>query len=116
MAVVDVQLYIARAKDFFSAMQLMRDDELYENSTALLAIHSAISYADALRNGLGQMSQQAEDHTKAVNSLLSLLRDRGFGDEAGLTHLKYLLSQKTAISYSNRRLDRREVSQLTAQG
>lgn len=100
--IVRVQQYIDRARDFFMAMQLVRDDLLYANSAALLAVHSAISYSDALRVGLGDGGLQGEDHNSDARSLVRLLHERGGIDESGVKHLKYLVSQKSMIAYSGR--------------
>ena len=114
MDAVRVQHYIDRARDFFKGMQLVRDDVLYQNTAALLAIHSAISYSDALRTGLGDVNINADDHNQAVKSLLYLLQQRRWNDHTGFTHLQYLMSQKSAVAYSSRRLDESEVRHLTA--
>jgi hypothetical protein len=62
MAVMHVQTYLGRARDFLEGMKFlvkeefyMLDDDFvrYKFSPALLGIHGAIAYSDALRSGLG---------------------------------------------------------------
>ena len=68
---------------------------------ALLAIHSAISYSDALRTGFGAKGLTSGDHHTAVNALRQFLRPNQVD---GLRHLKQLLAKKSAIAYGSRRL------------
>ncbi|MGB7136404.1 MAG: hypothetical protein WBD46_14020 [Acidobacteriaceae bacterium] len=54
MQATQVQHYLNRARDFLEAMKLLREDlSGFGYSSALVAIHGSISYADALRIGLG---------------------------------------------------------------
>ena len=54
MGAVQVQHYLGRARDFLKGMELLKDDLAeFKHSSALLGIHGAISYCDALRVGLG---------------------------------------------------------------
>ncbi len=105
MKAAEVEHYIQRAKDFLEGGRLMAEDaSVYRHSAALLAIHSAISYSDALRTGLGDTELAADDHRKAALSLQKLLRARKFENQTGLTQFDYLVSQKTNIAYGNKRL------------
>ena len=107
---MQVQHYIHRATDFLEGMQLTRTDESYWNSSALLAIHSAVSYSDALRLGLGDQKVSADDHQKSADSLQKLLASKHLEDRAGFKHLRFLLSKKnlwhTATSVWNIRITR----------
>ena len=105
MDVVIIEQYIRRAADFYAGMELTRDDELYANSAALLAIHSAISYSDALRVSLGDDRLSADDHQAAVNSLDTLLSAKSFSDSTGLAHLRFLVAKKSLVSYGTKRND-----------
>ena len=105
MSAAQVEHYVRRARDFFEAMQIFRDDEAFRNTAALLAIHSAISYADALRSALGEPVLRNQDHDRAVDMLQLLLNQRRWKDQTGLDSLAYLLSKKSQISYSERSTD-----------
>ena len=82
-------------------MELMKEDPTeYRYSSALLGIHGAISYCDALRAGMGSKKLSSEDHTRAASELKSLLDSRRFEQRQGVRHFKLLLSCKTRISYA----------------
>jgi hypothetical protein len=56
MAAMQVQHFLGRARDFLKGMDLLQDDLAeFRFSPALLGIHGAISYCDALRIGLGSV-------------------------------------------------------------
>jgi hypothetical protein len=112
MQAVQVQHYIERATDFSRGMKLMSDDEDHVNSSALLAIHSAISYSDALRAGLGDQRLSSDDHKKAVDVLQSLLNSNRIKEQNGLRHFKLLLSKKTRVAYSDHPLSLTERKDL----
>jgi hypothetical protein len=99
-----VEHYIQRATDFLEGAELMRTDPAFRHSAALLAIHSAISYSDALRMALGDNRLSADDHAKATTSLEKLLSERKMLDGAGFRHLNYLISQKSRVAYGDDRL------------
>jgi hypothetical protein len=87
-------------------MQLLRTDDAFLNSSALLAIHCAISYSDALRVGLGgSETTAAEDHSFAATDLERLLSARRFEDRTGFRHLRGLLSKKTLVAYGSHHLN-----------
>jgi hypothetical protein len=65
MQAVRVEHYIRRANDFLDGMRLTNLDESLLSSSALLAIHSAVSYSDALRIGLGE-TERFEDRGMAI--------------------------------------------------
>ena len=112
MQAVLVQHYVERATDFLEGMQLTREDRSYRNSSALLAIHSAVSYTDALRAGLGESKLTAEDHKMAADELQRLLSSKDLEDQTGFTHLRYLISKKSLVAYGNRRLDHSDYEAL----
>lgn len=99
MSSVQVSHYLRRAADFGNAMKLLSDDPDYLSSAALLAIHSAISYSDALRIGLGDSNLAHSDHRRAADILKSTLPS-WFADTQGLQHLRKLLSRKSSLEYS----------------
>ena len=108
MSAVQVQHFLDRARDFLKGMEdlvkeeyYVLDDNLvnYKYSPALLGIHSAISYSDALRIGMGQEKVASDDHSQAANDLDSLLKSRNFGHRIGIGHLKDLLGKKNTVEY-----------------
>ena len=112
MQAVQVQHYIHRAADFLDGMQLTRTDKSYWNSSALLAIHSAVSYCDALRLGLGDQRLSADDHQKAVETLQKLLASKNLQDQTGFKHLRFLFSRKNLVAYGDQRLEHSDYEML----
>ncbi|HEY5328914.1 MAG TPA: hypothetical protein VIJ79_03440 [Acidobacteriaceae bacterium] len=107
-----VEHYVRRAADFLEGMELTRSDDFYLNSSALLAIHSAVSFSDALRVGLGGGNLPDTDHNRAADSLQKLLPSIGTVNQSGLAHFRYLLSKKHVVTYGDRRLERTDYEAL----
>jgi hypothetical protein len=103
MPVEQVEHYVRRATDFFQGMQVLRAERAFLNSSALLAIHSAVSYCDALRAGLGDGALSSEDHQSAADSLRRMLASRHWIDQTGLKHLRDLTSKKSQVAYGGKR-------------
>jgi hypothetical protein len=113
MIAVEVQHYLSRARDFFKGMDLLKDDlEGYRYSSALLGIHSAISYCDALRIGMGSKKLSSDDHSRAAEELKSLLNACEFEQQQGVKHLRLLLSRKSRISYAAETMRPNEVEDI----
>jgi len=108
---IEVRHYLGRARDFLEGMKLLKDDlEVFRFSAALLAIHGAISYSDALRVGLGNDAVFADDHMSAASILRSLLLERRLGNLRGVQRLESLLAKKSRVAYSQSRLDLNEIA------
>jgi len=112
MSALTVEHYLQRARDFFLGVHLMRDAEPYRNSVALLAIHSAVSYSDALRTGLGDERLASDNHDQAADSLRRLLQAKRVELGGGLNHLQYLLGRKSGVAYGDERLSNNELRKL----
>jgi len=93
-------------------MKLTRMDRSYRNSAALLAIHAAVSYTDALRTGLGDTKVSADDHRKAADELERLLSVKALDKQTGLTQLRYLIAWKHRVAYDDKRLDHTDYEAL----
>jgi hypothetical protein len=108
MSLIEVQQYLGRARDLHKAMDVLIRDEFYilegdlvrfGYSPAILGIHSAISYSDALRAGLGSEKLSSSFHGDAVEDLRSRLASRSYENRKGVRHLEALLSKKTRVEY-----------------
>jgi hypothetical protein len=99
MQAVQVQHYLNRARDFLKGMDLLKDDLAFGYSAALLAVHGAISYADALRAGLESNNVSSDDHQRATADLKRLLTARKYERQDGVERLGRLLSSKSMIAY-----------------
>ena len=112
MPALTVEHYLHRARDFFLGMHLMRDDTAYRNSVALLAIHSAVSFSDALRAGLGDEKLANDNHDQAAITLRRLLMERNVDPGNGMVHLQYVLGRKSGVAYGDERLSDNELRRL----
>jgi hypothetical protein len=105
-------VYHRRATQLADAMKLCQDDlPAYASAAALLAVHSAISYSDAVLIGLGGTRPQGENHREAVTALRRACT-RAKIDQHGITHYQKLVSTKTDISYGEKRVDDGRVEAL----
>jgi hypothetical protein len=101
MIAVQVQHFLGRARDFLKGMDLLKEDMIeFRSSAALLGIHCAISYSDALRTGMGCTEVSSDDHRNAAMDLKSRLASRRFEPQQGANHLERLLSKKSRIAYA----------------
>jgi len=105
-------VYYRRATQLAGAMKLCQDDlSAYASAAVLLAVHSAISYSDAIVVGLGGPRPRGENHREAVIALKRTCSKVGM-DHRGITHFERLLSAKTDISYGDKRVDDERVTAL----
>lgn len=100
MSAIEVQKYLAKAEDFLDAVELLTDSADHRVSMALLAVHSAISYGDALWVGLGNERLTNTDHRTRKSALSGSLNQLRYDDVRGLKHLESLIGNKTRIAYS----------------
>jgi hypothetical protein len=116
MIAIEVQHFLGRARDFLEAMGILKNDPPeYRYSSALLGIHGAMSYSDALRVGLGSQSVSSKDHRGAAKDLRLLLNGRGFEKPQGVDRLKYLLSKKSRIAYGAEAPGNAEIQEIVLQ-
>jgi len=98
-------VYYRRATQLADAMKLCQEDlSAYASAVALLAVHSAISYSDALLIGLGSTRTRGENHREAITALKRACT-RAKIDQQGIGHFQKLLSVKTDVSYGEKRVD-----------
>ncbi len=117
MTGASLAVYHRRATQLADAMRLCRDDlPAYASAAALLAVHSSISYSDAILIGLGGARPRGENHWEAVLALKRACT-RAKIDQNGIKHFQTLVSVKTDISYGDQRVDdeRVEVLCITAE-
>jgi len=104
--------YYRRATQFASAMKLCQDDlSAYASAAALLAVHSAISYSDALLIGLGSKRPRGEDHREAIAALKRACSGARI-QRQGIAHLQKLLGAKTDVSYGEKQVDFERIEAL----
>jgi hypothetical protein len=107
-----VSVYYRRATQLADAMKLCRDDlSAYGSAAALLAVHSAISFSDAVLIGFGGTRPRGDNHHEAVAALRRACTKAKI-DQNGIRHLQSLLSAKTAVSYGERQIEDERVSAI----
>jgi hypothetical protein len=105
-------VYHRRARQLAGAMKLCQDGmSAYASAAALLAVHSAISYSDALLIGLGGARPRGENHREAI-SALRLVCTGAKIEPRGIAHLQKLLSAKTDISYGEKPVNEVRIAAL----
>jgi hypothetical protein len=105
-------VYHRRATQLAGAMKLCQDDlPSFASAAALLAVHSAISYSDALLIGLGETRPRGENHREAITALKRACTGARV-DHRGIAHLQRLLSAKTDISYGEKLADDERITAL----
>jgi hypothetical protein len=113
MNAIEVQHHLGRARDFLEGMRLLQEDKrTFALSSALLGIHCAISYGDALRKGLGRVKLSADDHRSAATDLKKLLASGKFASSEGPDRLGKLISRKSRISYKAVEVRMEEVEEI----
>jgi hypothetical protein len=102
-------VYHRRAIQLADAMKLCQDDlPSYGSAAALLAVHSAISYSDAVLIGLGRSRPRGENHSQAIAAPRRACASFRI-DHRGIAHFQSLIGAKTDISYGGRSIDNERV-------
>jgi hypothetical protein len=94
-----------RAEVLFRTLLLVADDPSYSAAIPLLAVHTAISLADAILIGCFGRRGKDTNHRESLDSLALLCRERK-RDLSGLKHLIWLLARKSDLVYGDRDLNR----------
>lgn len=104
MSEVVFEVYRERAREFADAMRLCNDDiRSYASAVALLAVHSAISYNDALLIKLTGVRPKGDNHNSVIHSAKRAC-EKANVDPAGIKHLEKLLGAKTEVSYGDHKV------------
>jgi hypothetical protein len=90
----------AQAEELLSAMKLLMDDVVaYKSAVALLAVHCAIAFNDAVLVKLTGSVHKGQDHAEAGRKTRNECRKKKI-DTNGVQHLEKLITHKTIYSYS----------------
>ncbi len=109
-----LSIFYNRANQLADAMRLCQDDLVaYGAAAALLAVHSAISYCDAVLIGLVGARSKDESHHRVIGMLRRACNTASI-DTKGITHLQRLIGAKTDISYGDRPVDNDKTLALCA--
>jgi hypothetical protein len=101
MATTTFEIYRSRGEQLSNAMLLCFDGiGSYTAAVALLAVHSAISYNDALLVLLTEKRPKGENHQEAVKLAKTACRQLKL-DSTGVMQLEKLLRAKADVSYGS---------------
>jgi len=78
-------------------LQLSEEGDMYGNAVAILAIHAAIAYADAVCIAFGEFKSTEGDHQGAVKALKEAVGPRA--DVQAIKALGLILSEKDQVAY-----------------
>lgn len=76
---------------------IAEDGDLYGNAIAIVAIHSAIAYADALYIAYAGFKSTEGEHGRAADALADALGTRA--DPQQVKTLREIIAEKDAVSY-----------------
>ncbi len=92
-------IHVARAlrKSLADLDTIAEDGDRYGNAMGIVAVHSAIAYADALSVAYGGFKSTEGDHERTVNALSAALGHRMDPDQA--QQLLAIVKKKDTVSY-----------------
>jgi hypothetical protein len=95
--------YETRAVSFFRGMNRLADDmRTYGHAVGLLAVHAAISLADAVLVACKGQRSVDQDHRSVLDPLEALCNERRRRVQGeGTKHLRWLLGMKTDFAYGD---------------
>ena len=93
--------YLAKGRGFRADAETMSEfaGEFSDNGLAVLCVHAAIAYADALAVRARGVKSVSGEHTDAVDVLESAVRVDTDADRAAVKALRYVLQRKDEVSY-----------------
>src|ERR1039458_3296680 len=93
------RVYYDRGSQLAKAMRLCRyNHPAYPSAAALLAVHRAIAYNDAVQIKLTGDRSRSQDHGQAIAAIRRACGTAKI-EPRGVAHLGKLLSMKTDVSY-----------------
>lgn len=98
------------AEDFFNGASVVAEFQ-YWNTAGVLAVHSAIAYADAVCIKFAGVKCQGDDHNQIVTLLKEILPISEDNRKAFL-QIEKIISHKTAVSYSGDIYDKHDTDNL----
>lgn len=110
MSQLSLSVYHGRALQLANAMELCHDGmDAYASAVALLAVHSAISFGDAVLISL--TGRRARVHRQAVTAITAACKKARIQAD-GIKHLSSLVSAKTDVSYGDKDVDKEKAEIL----
>lgn len=106
--------YLDKAIRFHSDAQKMAElmDEFSGNGVAVLCVHAAIAYGDAIGILAAGKNSKSGDHRAAAAFLASVVPIRTSEDKAAMRAFQSVLNRKDEVSYADDILDARAAAAL----
>jgi hypothetical protein len=94
--------YLLKGRGFRADAEAMAAlaGEFSGNGLAVLCVHSAIAYGDALAVRAGEVKSASGEHLDAADLLESVVRISSDADRAAVKALRYVLQRKDEVSYT----------------
>lgn len=94
--------YMEKARGFRADAENMLEleSEFSENGIAVMSVHAAIAYADAVSIRARGVKSKSGDHTDAVDVLQNSIQMHGDEDRRAISALRYFLQRKDEVSYT----------------
>ena len=100
-----VSVYHGRASQLANAMDLCHEDmAAFASAVGLLAVHSAISFSDAVLISLTGNKPRSQDHKQAVAAIAKACRQAKVQTD-GIRHLVKLVGAKTDVAYGDKTVE-----------
>lgn len=107
-----VTVYHGRASQLASAMDLCHEDmSAYAAAVGLMAVHSAISFSDAVLISLTGNKPRSQDHKQAVAAITKACQKAKFQTD-GIKHLAKLVGAKADIAYGDKAVENERIEFL----
>lgn len=97
-----MDVFLERGDQLSESRKLMANEPEYTSALALVSIHCAIAFNDALLVKLTGKHEIATDHMVAVKRTKKQCSSKKIA-ATGIKHLEELLKAKTRVSYSDER-------------
>jgi hypothetical protein len=106
--------YLTKASRFKADAENMAQlsDEFSGNGVAVLCVHAAIAYADAIAILSAGKKSKSGDHRDAAPFLASVVPIRTTDDKAAIRAFQAILNRKDEVSYADDLLDESEAASL----
>lgn len=106
--------YLEKATRFKADAEKMAQlmDEFSGNGVAVLCVHAAIAYGDAVGILAAGKKSKSGDHRDAATFLASVVPIRTAEDKAAIRALQAILNRKDEVSYADDILDASEAAAL----
>lgn len=96
------RVFLARAEEFFQAMNILLDLEERPHAAALLGIHAVIAMNDSINVSVLGKRCRSDQHSDASQLLQESCHQRHLSKHNGLKYFNTVISLKSDIAYGKR--------------